>query len=170
MDRSGDLLVSLMAKWMNGKYMRFFGNIEAKLDQKGRAFFPVVFRKILQEENGSGVLVLRKDVYQPCIVIYPEAVWNSMIDNLRSKLNMWNCEHQQIYRQFVSDVEVIKLDSSGRLLIPGRYRAMANLEQNVNFIGMDEYVELWGEANMQKPFMEIDEFKTKLQEIINYGK
>lgn len=147
--------------------MRFFGNIEAKLDQKGRAFFPVVFRKILQEENGSGVLVLRKDVYQPCIVIYPEAVWNKLIDNLRSKLNRWNREHQQIYRQFVSDVEVIKLDSNGRLLIPSRYRAMANLDQNINFIGMDDYVELWGEVNMEQPFMDPEEFKTKLQNIID---
>lgn len=152
---------------MNSCCMRFFGNIEAKLDQKGRAFFPVVFRKILQEENGSGVLVLRKDVFQPCIVIYPEDVWNKIIDNLRSKLNMWNSEHQQIYRQFVSDVEVIKLDSNGRLLIPGRYRAMADLEQNVNFIGMDDFVELWGSKNMEKPFMETDEFKTKLQEIFD---
>lgn len=155
---------------MNGRYMRFFGNIEAKLDQKGRAFFPVVFRKILQEGNASGILVLRKDIYQPCIVIYPEKVWIDVIDNLRSKLNMWNSEHKQLYRQFVSDVEVIKLDSSGRLLIPGRYRAAANLEQNVNFIGMDDYVELWGESNMQEPFMEMEEFKTKLQEIIKDGK
>ncbi len=147
--------------------MRFFGNIEAKLDQKGRAFFPVVFRKILQDENGSGVLVLRKDVYQPCIVIYPETVWYRLIDNLRSKLNMWNRAHQQIYRQFVSDVEVIKLDSNGRLLVPNRYRVLANLDQNVSFIGMDDFVELWGESNTKQPFMDSDEFKDKLQEIIS---
>ena len=158
-----------MAKWTNGIDMRFFGNIEAKLDQKGRAFFPVVFRKILQEENSSGVLVLRKDVYQPCIVIYPEAVWYRLVDNLRGKLNMWNSEHQQIYRQFVSDVEVIKLDSNGRLLVPARYRAMANIEQNVKFIGMDDVVELWGEENTSRPFMAADEFQSKLQEIINGG-
>ena len=147
--------------------MRFFGNIEAKLDQKGRAFFPVVFRKILQEGSDSGVLVMRKDVYQPCIVIYPEAVWYELIDNLRSKLNRWNREHQQIYRQFVSDVEVIKLDSNGRILIPSRYREMAHLEQDIHFIGMDDSVELWGDTETQNPFMDADEFKTKLEDIIS---
>ena len=56
--------------------MRFLGNIEAKMDAKGRAFLPAVFRKILQA-GGSGTadadnslrLVLRKDVFQPCLVL-----------------------------------------------------------------------------------------------------
>lgn len=150
--------------------MRFFGNIEAKLDQKGRAFFPKIFRKILQEEDNSGILVLRKDVFQPCIAIYPEAVWNELLDNLRSKLNRWNREHQQIYRQFVSEVELVKLDSNGRLLIPSRYREIANLEQNINFIGMDDFVEIWGEVNLKKPFMETEEFQEKMQQIIEDDK
>ena len=150
--------------------MRFFGNIEAKLDQKGRAFFPKIFRKILQEEDNSGILVLRKDVFQPCIAIYPEAVWNELLDNLRSKLNRWNREHQQIYRQFVSEVELVKLDSNGRLLIPSRYREVANLEQNIKFIGMDDFVEIWGEANLKKPFMETEEFQEKMQQIIEDDK
>lgn len=150
--------------------MRFFGNIEAKLDQKGRAFFPKIFRKILQEEDNSGILVLRKDVFQPCIAIYPEAVWNELLDNLRSKLNRWNREHQQIYRQFVSEVELVKLDSNGRLLIPSRYREIANLEQNINFIGMDDFVEIWGESNLKKPFMETEEFQEKMQQIIEDDK
>ena len=50
--------------------MRFLGNIEAKTDAKGRAFLPANFRKILQV-SGEEKLVLRKDVFQPCLVIYP---------------------------------------------------------------------------------------------------
>ena len=43
--------------------MRFLGNIEAKVDVKGRAFLPAVFRKILQMA-GEERLVMRKDVFQ----------------------------------------------------------------------------------------------------------
>ena len=50
--------------------MRFLGNIEAKTDAKGRAFLPASFRKILQV-SGEENLVLRKDVFQPCLVVYP---------------------------------------------------------------------------------------------------
>ena len=31
--------------------MRFLGNIEAKIDVKGRAFLPAIFRKVLQQER-----------------------------------------------------------------------------------------------------------------------
>ena len=69
--------------------MRFLGNIEAKTDAKGRAFLPASFRKILQV-SGEENLVLRKDVFQPCLVVYPESVWNELLDQLRKKLNRRN--------------------------------------------------------------------------------
>ena len=52
--------------------MRFLGNIEAKTDAKGRAFLPAVFRKMLQA-SGSESLVLRKDIFQDCLVLYHAA-------------------------------------------------------------------------------------------------
>ena len=55
--------------------MRFLGNIEAKTDAKGRVFLPSVFRKVLQSA-GEERLVLRKDVHEACLVLYPETVWN----------------------------------------------------------------------------------------------
>ena len=48
--------------------MRFLGNIEAKIDAKGRAFLPAVFRKVLQT-SGDENLVLRKDVFEDCLVL-----------------------------------------------------------------------------------------------------
>ncbi len=77
--------------------MRFLGNIEAKTDAKGRAFLPAVFRKVLQA-SGSETLMLRKDIFQDCLVLYPESVWNEQQDTLRKRLNRFNARHQQIMR------------------------------------------------------------------------
>ena len=77
--------------------MRFLGNIEAKIDAKGRAFLPASFRKVLQAEKEER-LVLRKDVFQPCLVLYPETVWNEQMDAMRQRLNRWNKQHQQVNR------------------------------------------------------------------------
>ena len=108
--------------------MRFLGNIEAKTDAKGRAFLPAVFRKVLQA-GGEERLVLRKDVFQACLVLYPESVWNEQMDLMRQRLNRWSKQQQQVYRQFVSEVELISLDGNGRFLIPKRYQRMAAIEQ-----------------------------------------
>ena len=73
--------------------MRFLGSIEAKLDAKGRAFLPATFRKLLQA-GGEEHWVLRKDVFQPCLVLYPESVWNEQMDLLRQRLSRWNKQQQ----------------------------------------------------------------------------
>ena len=117
--------------------MRFLGNIEAKADAKGRAFLPATFRKVLQT-GGEERLVLRKDVFQTCLVLYPESVWNEQMDSMRQRLNRWNKTQQQVFRQFVSDVELVSLDGNGRFLIPKRFQRMANVEQEIRFIGMGD--------------------------------
>ena len=122
---------------------RLLGNIEAKTDIKGRVFLPATFRKVLQGEEG-GALVLRKDVYQPCLNLYPEKAWNELMDSMRARINRWNPRHQQIYRQFLSDVEIAYPDASGRILIPRRLLEAAGITQGIRFIGTAIYTAMQG--------------------------
>ena len=145
--------------------MRFLGNSEAKTDSKGRVFLPSNFRKQLQLA-AEECLIMRKDTYQDCLVLYPESVWNEQMNELRSRLNRWNAKHQMIFRQFVSDVEIITLDSNGRFLIPKRYLKLANIEQEVRFIGMDDTIEIWSKKALEKPFIDAELFGKDLEEIM----
>ena len=145
--------------------MRFLGNSEAKTDAKGGVFFPAVFRKQLQTA-AEECLILRKDTYQDCLVLYPESVWNEQMNELRSKLNRWKSKHQMIFRQFVSDVEIITLDGNGRFLIPKRYLKLADIRQEVRFIGMDDTIEIWAKEIADKPFIAPEDFGKELEEIM----
>ncbi len=58
---------------------RFLGNIEAKADIKGRLFIPALFRKQLQAASEER-LIMRKDTFQECLVLYPESVWNEELN------------------------------------------------------------------------------------------
>ena len=146
--------------------MRFLGNSESKIDAKGRVFLPAVFRKQLQSASEE-MLIMRKDTYQCCLTLYPESIWNEQMAALRSKLNRWNAKHQQIFRQFVSDVELISLDSNGRFLIPKRYQELVNIQQEVRFIGLDDTIEIWAKEKTEQPFMDAEEFGKELEEIMN---
>ena len=148
--------------------VRFIGNIEARTDAKGRVFLPVVFRKELQA-SGEDSLVLRKDVFQSCLVLYPASVWNEQMDVLRSRLNRWNATHQQIFRQFVSDAEVMSIDANGRILLPRRYLAMAGITRSVRFIGMGDTIEIWSSEALQTPFMDSAEFGAALETLMHGG-
>lgn len=109
---------------------------------------------------------MRKDVHQPCLVLYPEAVWNEQMDLLRSRLNRWDREQQKIFRQFVSDAELVTLDGNGRFLIPKRYLKLADISQAIKFIGMGDTIEIWSNEKTEAPFMEPDEFGMALERIM----
>lgn len=145
--------------------MRFLGNIEARIDAKGRAFLPATFRKVLQA-SGSEMLMLRKDIFQPCLVLYPESVWNEREDIMRHRLSKFNARHQQIFRQFVSEAEIVTLDGNGRFLIPKRCLEAAHIHQDVRFIGMDDTVEIWASDYIEKAKLDSDEFSEALEMIL----
>lgn len=122
--------------------MRFTGSIDAKTDEKGRVFVPSVFRKILQKEGEEG-LVLRRDLFENCLVLYPMSVWNAQVDAVRQRTNMFDRRQRQGLRLFMADAEEVTLDSGGRMLIPRRYMEHAGIKGEVRFIGVDNTIEVW---------------------------
>ncbi len=122
--------------------MRFIGDYPGKTDAKGRVFLPAPFRKVLREA-GDERLILRTDLHQPCLVLYPEALWNEMLDELRSRLSRWDKGHQALLRRFAADAEVAELDASGRVLINRRKLQFAGIGQEVRFLAVDDHIEVW---------------------------
>ena len=146
--------------------MRFLGNIEAKTDAKGRVFLPSVFRKVLQA-SGEEMMVLRKDIYQKCLVLYPESVWNNKVDMLKAQLKPWKPSHQQMLRQFISEAEAITLDGNGRFLISKRLQKSAEIDQNIQFIGMDNTIELWSPQHLKLSLKSDEDFGKEFEDIMN---
>ena len=146
--------------------MHFLGNIEAKIDSKGRFFLPIQFRKLLQEEAEEKI-ILSKNLYQPCLTLFPFSTFNSELAELRSSLNAWNPKHQQILRQYLCNIEVITLDINGRTLIPKRYLKLAQITNEIRLIGVDNKIEVWAKELTSKPFMEPDEFTLALSQLMN---
>lgn len=146
--------------------LQFLGNIEARADAKGRIFVPAAFRKRLQGADEE-FLVLRKDIFQDCLVLYPGSVWENEIETLRSRLNKWNREQQQVFRQFVLDAERLEMDASGRILIPKRYLVLVGIESDVRFLGVDNTIEIWAKEKLEKPLVDPTEFSARLQELMS---
>lgn len=147
--------------------MRFLGNIEAKTDAKGRAFLPAQFRKVLAA-SGEDTLVLRQDVFENLLVIYPLSVWNKLMDDMRSRLSRWDRRQQMAYRTFVSSVVELAIDGSGRILIPRAFLDEAGIKQSIRFVGMGDTIEIWPADNMQ--LMPKDDIAGILEEVMKEEK
>lgn len=146
--------------------LQFLGNIETKIDAKGRVVVPSVFRKQLQGA-GEEFLVLRKDIFQDCLVLYPGSVWEREIGLLREKLNKWDRNEQQIFRQFVLDAERLEMDAVGRVLVPKRYLQLVSIEADARFLGVDDTVEIWAKEKLENPLVSPDEFSVQIQQLMS---
>ena len=152
-----------MQDWQ--KMGAFIGNIDAKLDAKGRAFMPAAFRKILQL-SGESRLILQKDVYKDCLILSPEKTWEEKMRNLRTRLNELDEEEQELFRQFSWLVEILEIDSNGRILIPKKYLQMTNISNNVCFVGMIDTVEMWNPEQLTKSMLNAQDFKNRVKKTL----
>ena len=143
----------------------FIGTVNAKTDVKGRVFVPASFRKILQL-SGESRLILRKDVYQNCLVLAPEKIWKDELNMLQARLNKWDEEEQHLFRQFSWMVEILELDSTGRILIPKKYLQMADISNTVCFVGMNHIIELWNPDQLAESMMSAEDLKSRVKQFL----
>ncbi|MCF0191403.1 MAG: division/cell wall cluster transcriptional repressor MraZ [Marinilabiliaceae bacterium] len=120
----------------------FIGDYTVKIDAKSRIVMPASFKRAL-EEMGQDRLVVKKDIFEDCLVLLPYSVWERQMEELRQKLNVYNREHAQLLREFQKNMAELTLDANGRFLLPKRLVDMANIEKDVTLLGMDLQIELW---------------------------
>ena len=121
-----------------------FGGVSSlNMDSKGRLAIPAKHRDALLVRN-QGRLVLTADP-AGCLLIYPEADWIPV----RDQLNSLSGEQMPIRRFIVGQAEELEMDASGRILVPPNLRQRAKLEKAVALVGMGNKFELWDEALWQ---------------------
>ena len=149
--------------------MSFIGQFPVRLDAKNRAFMPAGFRRILQQSD-SQTLVVRKDYFENCLVVYPAAQWQEEIAKVRAKLNRFDGNQQMVYRKLVSEAQEVQLDSNGRMLLPQALLDKAGIKQDALFVGMEQTIEIWAPdiaaSGSQQPFMSDSEFADNLKKFM----
>ena len=150
--------------------MNFIGRFSAKIDAKNRVFLPSSFRKTViaaAEES----LVIRKDYFENCLVIYPMSEWKAEVERVRQRLNRFDVRQQMVYRQLLSEAQEVQIDSSGRILIAKQQLEKVGIQQDVVFVGMQQVIELWDakavETDSTQGFISEQEFA---KELMNFMK
>lgn len=140
----------------------FIGNIEARLDEKGRIFIPAGYRKILAEYD-SRRLVMRRDPENECLIFYPEEVWNEKLESLHGQLDEWNPDDDMLLMQFTSDAEFLEPDNQGRVLLAKRNLEPIGVSQDVLFVGMLNRFALWAPDRFAARRVDAREFAAMLR-------
>ena len=150
--------------------MSFIGQFPVRLDAKNRAFMPAAFRRLLQQQEGGQSLVVRKDYFENCLVVYPAAQWREEIAGVRARLNRFDGNQQMVYRKLVSEAQEVQLDSNGRMLLPKALLDKVGIKQDALFVGMEQTIEIWNPqvaaGQGEQPFMSDSEFADNLKKFM----
>lgn len=121
--------------------------------------FPAKWRKQLEQVIHSG-LVVNRDIYQKCLVVYPAPEWAKMLA-LFENLNEFDDEDMAFKRKFLRGASRLELDSVGRLAIPASLLTYMEVDPNgdneIIACGMGGKIELWSKANHQNDVLEDNE-------------
>ena len=124
----------------------FIGDYSCKLDDKGRVLLPAAFIKQMASSKQER-FVLKKDLFESCLVLYPMNEWERQNEILRQNTNPYNREHNKFLRGFFKGTAEIVLDASNRLLIPKRLLDEIGAGREIVMAGQLGKIEIWpGEA------------------------
>jgi len=145
--------------------LTFIGDYTVKLDSKGRISFPVAFKRQIKEGLQDG-FVLKRDVFEPCLILYPMAEWERQNAIIRSKTNPYNKEHARFLRMFFSGTAEVNPDASNRILIPKRLLEYADIKEEVVMAGQYGKIEIWASDTYGKVSAVDDEFAAMAEKIL----
>lgn len=143
----------------------FIGDYNCKLDSKGRITLPSAFKRQMKESVQDG-FVLKRDIFEKCLILYPMKEWERQNQIIRSKTNPYNREHNKFLRMFYSGTAEVSLDANTRLLIPKKLQEYAEIGDEVVIAGHFGKIEIWSEPLYQQLGKVEDEFATLAEKIL----
>src|SRR3984893_18273602 len=119
----------------------FLGEYEHNIDSKGRMAVPARFRG--QMDRGA---VISKGM-GTCLSVYTMQRWDEKSAELVA--GKTSDELRDFERRIYPSASEIELDGQGRLVIPAKLRAFANLSTEVTVAGVRDHIEIWDRATWQ---------------------
>jgi len=122
------------------------GQYRTKVGAKGRIAFPKKFR----EELGSLVIVTVG--YENSLMVVASKKWQSLVEVTDGKPFIVNSA-RDTNRFLLGQASEIELDEQGRCVLPEYLREYGKINQEIIFLGLNKYVEIWDKGiweNYQK--------------------
>jgi len=143
----------------------YIGDYTCRLDSKGRLALPAAFRRQMAAQLSDG-FVVKRDVYDKCLVLYPMKEWERQNQLIRSRTNPFNKEHNQFLRMFYSGTAELQADATQRILIPRRLLEYAGIEDEAVLAGQYGKIEIWSPSDYENFTKADDEFANLAEKIL----
>lgn len=112
------------------------GQFAGTISGKARIAFPKKFREVLGEK-----LIITQGFEQSLIVVSEEG-WKALLEGSEGH-PFTNVASRETQRFLLGGAAFIELDDKGRFILPDYLKRYAEIEEEVVFLGMNRFVEVW---------------------------
>ncbi|MGA2911316.1 MAG: cell division/cell wall cluster transcriptional repressor MraZ [Candidatus Levyibacteriota bacterium] len=112
------------------------GQYDGKVDTKGRTALPKKFREVLGDK-----LIITLG-YESSLIVVSEENWKALLEGTEGRPFI-ESETRETQRFLLGGASGIQLDDKGRFVLPAYLREFAGVEDDVVFLGLSRYVEIW---------------------------
>lgn len=142
----------------------FIGDYVCKADSKWRVVVPSSFRKAMTAV-GQTVFVLRRNVFDKCVDMYPLDEWERMVARLREQLNPFDAKHAVFLREFFRGTQEVEMDANGRVLLPRRMMEDAEVGKEMVMAAQDRVIQVWDAARYEAVAVSAEELGKLAEEV-----
>ncbi|CAN5569383.1 division/cell wall cluster transcriptional repressor MraZ [soil metagenome] len=145
--------------------MRFKGQAEYSIDDKGRVALPAKMRRVLSPEAKDTFTITRG--FEQCIFLYPVDRWTEMEAQFMG-LNQYQREARDFVRTIVRWADEVSLDGQGRIVLPKPLMDFAGLNDGRALIlGALDHIEIWDPAIFENYLNERpDDYETVAERVM----
>lgn len=112
------------------------GQYEGKIDEKGRTAFPKNLREVL----GDKLIVTFG--YENSLIVVSQKSWKALLEGTEGKPFIER-DARETQRFLLGGASFVELDSKGRFILPIYLREFGKIAEEVVFVGLSRYVEIW---------------------------
>jgi MraZ protein len=125
----------------------FFGTFQGVIDDKGRLSIPAKIRpgdvdKSKKKRIPAGEDMVLTEGLDGCLSLYPETEWEKIQARLDT-LPYTQKDIRYFSRRLYQHTTLVRIDDSGRILIPEILRQVAGLQKDVLLVGVKQCIEIW---------------------------
>ena len=118
----------------------FRGSFTHTIDHKGRVSIPARYRRQLSGDADETFVVLRG--LDTCVALYPSDEFRRLDERMRAR-SFSDEANRRYQRMMLVDSRDETLDAQGRVTLPPRLIAHAQLTKDVLVVGVLDHLELW---------------------------
>lgn len=135
------------------------GQYQAKLDSKGRLFFPSKLKKVVGKE-----LIITRG-YENSLILIKKTSWNLITKDIQNQPFVFG-PARETARFILGNATPITLDTQGRFLFPAYLKKYAQIKTQVVFLGLGNYVEIWDQKTWDQHQLNLESKISSLSEKI----